>query len=164
MSKTPSWSRHTKSIGEAAVDGIGYGVLSGTLMGIYLLATAAAGGTPPAAALARFSAVGSDPTVLTGLVTHLAISAVYGALFGIAWRAAPLRRGYRERRMVILAGGLAYGALLFLVATLLLDVTLALSSQFQGSHLLIGHLLYGLGNGWLASRDERADENPFPTS
>src|SRR5690242_7556896 len=71
--------------GDAAVDGLLSGVAAGLLMAVFFLAAGALGGQGWAATLQQFDP-GLTPTPLTGAVTHLAVSGVYGILFASLWR------------------------------------------------------------------------------
>ena len=77
-----------KRSGDAAVDGLGRGLIAGLLMGAYLLAVGMLSGAALPALMARFAAVDGNPPALIGALTHLGTSAVYGALFGVLWHAA----------------------------------------------------------------------------
>src|SRR5439155_8205458 len=83
---------HTKSgWGDAAVDGLISGVAAGLLMAIFLLAAGWIGGRGLADVLRQFDP-GPVPAPLTGAITHLAVSGVYGILFASLWR--PLKRAW----------------------------------------------------------------------
>ena len=148
---THSW-HHTKSgWGDAAVDGLLSGVVAGLLMALFLLGAGWIGGQSWDWVLRQFDP-GAAPAPLTGLVTHLAVSGVYGLLFASLWR--PLARWWG--RLPAWLAGLVYGLLLWLLA---LTVTAARANLGQGwlqgfppAQLAAAHLLYGLALGWLVNR------------
>ena len=103
---------HNKSgWGDAAVDGLISGVAAGLLMAVFLLVAGGLGGKSVADVLRQFDP-GARPAPLTGAVTHLAVSGVYGILFASLWR--PLGRVWG--RLPAWLVGLAYGLLLWLLA------------------------------------------------
>jgi hypothetical protein len=143
---------HTRSSwGDAAVDGLISGVAAGLLMAVFLLAAGGLGGRGWEDILRQFDpSVGPSP--LTGAVTHLAVSGVYGILFASLWR--PLARWWR--RVPAWLVGLVYGLLLWLLAA---TVTAARSSASGGwlqgippAQLAAAHLVYGMALGWLVRR------------
>ena len=129
------------AVGDAAVDGLFAGLGAGLVMIVYLAAASALRGEGPAVLLTRFTA-SEQVTPGLGLLSHLSVSGIYGLLFGAA--AALLLRGWS----VIFSGwlaGLAYGALLFLVAELvILPGTGSLLRAIPTIHFAIAHLIYGL--------------------
>jgi hypothetical protein len=142
------------STGDAAVDGLFGGLLAGVLMAVYLalarLIRLLAQGSGPDAALAGFSSLaGASP--LLGLLTHLAVSAVYGLIFGLGcsvfshylahWKKPP---PFWFSALI----GLLYGLALFLLAwTVILPAVGGPLAGFSQGHLAAGHLLYGLALG-----------------
>jgi hypothetical protein len=143
------------SLGDAAIDGLLAGAGAGVLMGLYLLATGLAAGVPPLALLAHFDP-GLSRSPLTGAVTHLAVSSVYGLAFGLGHRL--LARLWRRLPGALL--GLAYGAVLWLLAIAITGVQYdpAASRWLSGIaplHFAVGHLLYGALLGWLLGRAAR---------
>ena len=78
----------SKSLGDLAVDGLLLGLAAGAMMVAFLLVAGMLDGVAPAAVLARFGLPGSA-TAVTGLLGHLAVSAVLGAGVGRAvWEPA----------------------------------------------------------------------------
>ncbi len=138
--KTQSWPQSKRTWGDAAVDGLLAGVAAGLVMAAYVLVVGLLAGRTWQAILAQFDP-GLSPLPLTGALTHLAVAGVYGALFGVAWRA--LLRAWP--RLPAMAAGLAFGLALWALAAL---VT---SSRPSGEwlralpavHLAVAHLLYG---------------------
>jgi hypothetical protein len=78
--ETHTWHHTQSSWGDTAVDGLLAGVGAGALMAAFLLAAAGMAGQDWQSVLRQFDP-GLTPAPLTGLVTHLAVSGVYGILF-----------------------------------------------------------------------------------
>lgn len=130
------------SLGDASVDGLLAGIFAGAAMAAYLVLATVVERESPASLLSRFDP-GSTGSWLTGLVAHLAVSAIYGLLFSIVYRLmsqfAPGAR--RWRRM----SGIGYGALLFLIARfLLLPVVDSPLMGITAIHFALSHAIYGL--------------------
>lgn len=138
----------SQSIGDAAVDGLFFGLVAGMLMGLILTIFGLVTGESPAAMLTRFDASGQT-SPWTGALLHLAVSAIYGILFALVWKIArPLLA-----RLPLLIGGLSYGIVLFIVAEVLLlpgtqSPLLGIPVWLFG----LGHIVYGLTLGWLMHR------------
>lgn len=131
----------SKTMGDAAVDGLLAGLAAGIAMAVYLLITGLLSGDNLANLLGRF-APGDPTTPVAGALSHLAVSAIYGALFGIFWM--PLRK-----RVPALAMGLVYGVVLFLIAQYaLLPGTGSSLLEMSPLNFAIAHLIYGLVLGW----------------
>ena len=77
MDKTGQISRNKLGVSNLAVDGLIYGLISGVAMVFSLAAFALLSGETPAAYLEHFSA-GGLTSPLQGLLSHLAVSAIYG--------------------------------------------------------------------------------------
>jgi hypothetical protein len=143
-----------ETAGDGVVDGLFAGAGAGLAMVAYLIAVALAGGGTPGTALGRF-APGTDADPLVGAVAHLAVSAVYGAFFGLLVSLAPAswrldRLGTRRARMLGTAIGLVYGLMLVMLATtILLPRTGSALAELDTGHLVIAHAAYGLVLGWL---------------
>ncbi len=140
---------HTTTLGDAAVDGLLNGVIAGLAMALYLAMSTALQGQVPWAVLSAFDA-STKSSPLVGLVMHLAVSGVYGAVFGLLWKST--------HRLVPAAWpgwllGLIFGLLLFLVAELvLLPSTPTALREIPFYHFGIAHLIYGAVLGWLIGR------------
>ena len=152
--QTQSLPNTKSSWGDAAVDGLISGVAAGLLMAVFLLGAGGLAGLGWEAVLRQFDP-GVTPSPLTGAVTHLAVSGVYGILFASLWR--PLGR-FRGALPAWLAG-LVYGVLLWLLAA---TITGARAGQGGGwlagippLQLAVAHLVYGLCLGWLVRRLQR---------
>lgn len=139
----------TKTLGELAVDGLLRGLAAGFMMMIVLLLTALFDGVTPMAAMSRFGFAAGD-NALSGLLSHLAASAVLGAAWGMLY-------GTALHRLPLPAWllGVVYGVALFAGAAIfIVDATgFADVAQWQ---LLLAHVVYGLTLG-LSSGRERAD-------
>ncbi len=151
MSDTHTW-HHTKSgWGDAAVDGLLSGVAAGLLMASFLLLAGWAAGRSWDWVLRQFDP-GLTPAPLTGALTHLAVSGVYGILFGGLWR--PVARVWR--RLPGWLAGLGFGLLLWLLALMAVSARSGAGSGWlQGippAELAAAHAIYGLALGWLMSR------------
>ncbi len=132
--------------GDAAVDGLLSGLGAGLVMAAYLVVVGLLRSEGPGVMLARFSA-GAAISPWMGLLSHLAVSAMYGVVFGLLSRWI-LRRWSRTSAGWI--AGLLYGTLLFLVAELvILPGTGSPLSAIPPLHFAIAHLLYGLVLGSL---------------
>ena len=131
------------SAADAAIDGLFKGVLAGIVMFLSLAIAGMLIGDHPAVILSRFSP-SANPSPLSGLLTHLGVSAVYGAIFGLACWIAIWRRRIGLQRRVFLAAGLAYGLALWLLAQLIiLPGTGSSIAEFAVGSLALAHLLYG---------------------
>ena len=74
----------TKSLGDLAVDGLLQGLAAGAIMVALLLVAGMLEGATPVAVLARFGLPGGA-TAVTGLLGHLAVSAVLGLVWGVLY-------------------------------------------------------------------------------
>ncbi len=135
----------SKSLGDAAVDGLLAGLWAGVVMAIYLLVTGVVGGDALGNILGRF-APGEPTTPVAGALSHLAVAAIYGAMFGVM--ANVLRK-----RVPIWAAGLVFGLGLFLIAQYaLLPGTGSALLEVSPVHFGIAHGLYGGMLGWQVER------------
>ena len=76
-----------RTAGDAAVDGLLAGAAAGVAMATYLVVIGLVAGEEPTVVLARFDPSGAGAAApLIGGVMHLAVSAVYGLLFGLIYR------------------------------------------------------------------------------
>lgn len=135
--------------GDAVVDGLLAGVGAGAAMAAYLIGIGWLVGEAPAAMLGRF-APGASGSPLVGLLAHLAVAGVYGALFGLSWRFVP--SGWRGRWSGLVAGSI-YGLALFALAvTVLLPASASPLGEIPTLHFALGHFLYGVALGLLMAR------------
>jgi hypothetical protein len=160
MAEVDQFTRKQTTAGEVAVDGLVGGILAGTCMALYLVVVGVILGDAPGLVLGRFDpASGSSP--LSGALAHLAVSGVYGMVYGLAWQ--PLARsrlgtGALGRWLPWLTG-LAYGFVLLLVAETVTHRLPGTSSPLLDIpflHLLLAHLIYGLVLSLLVGRRERS--------
>ena len=136
------------TMGDAAVDGLLGGMTAGVVMAIYLVVFSFIGGEG-SAVLGRFDP--NNQSVLVGTLLHLAVSGVYGAVFGIGWKY--MRRLNLPAWLV----GLAFGVALFLLAEFVLLTTSQLPlANISFVQFGIGHAIYGLVTGWVISRNSKS--------
>lgn len=152
MNNSPSIAQRRDSVGDAAVDGLLAGVAAGVVMAAYLLVAGLLTGSDWRALLAQFDP-GASASPLTGVLTHLAVSGVYGVVFGLVWR---LLGGCVRARPGAVAG-LLYGMALWLLASIVSMVSIRAGnanwlSAIAPLHLGIAHGLYGCTLGWLMAR------------
>jgi len=155
MTDTKSMINREISASDAAIDGLLSGVIAGLVMAVYVALTGWLGGGDPLATLALFAPdAGSGP--LVGLLAHLAVSGIYGVLFGVGYAGLLRRPGYNPPTWMHALLGAVYGLVLLLAAwTLLLPATGSQLQQIPLLQLAIGHLLYGTLLGWLVFRRAR---------
>ena len=138
--------------GDFVVDGLFSGLLAGVVMAAYLLVAGLLAGDNPVDLLAGFSP-GSDAAPLTGALMHLAVSGIYGGVFGGSWlvsrfwwNAIP---GWQAGLL-----GLAYGFVLWLLAqSVVLPATGSIFAGLPGIQTLVAHVLYGVVLGILFMRN-----------
>ena len=150
MDKTSDISDNRSNLNNLAVDGLIYGLVSGMAMYLSLAAFALLSGESPVVVASHFS-TGELTSPWLGLFGHLAVSAIYGALFGaLIW---PLLKRASDRKIVIWLGGLAYAAILLLLAQFaILPNTNSPLDILPYWHWVIAHGVYGLVLGGLFSR------------
>ena len=138
---------------DVAVDGLWRGALAGAAMALYLMIVTTVLGDAPMSLLARFTSQEVEISPLVGGLSHLATSAIYGALFAILWHG--IARRSRQRNWALL-GGLVYATLLFAFSELvLLPAVHSPLLDLPALHWGIGHLVYGLVLGALTARGHR---------
>ena len=150
MDKTSLDSKNVNSAGNLAVDGLIYGLVSGGAMSLSLAALALLTSETPGAILEYFSSSGLTSPV-QGLLSHLAVSAIYGMLFGVLiW---PFLLRFSSAKMIGFLGGLVYAILLLLLAQIvILPVTDSPLAQLPFWQWAMGHGVYGLVLGRLFTR------------
>jgi len=150
MDKTSLILKDRESSNNRAVDGLLYGLVGGIAMLVSLLAFALLSGDPPGALLARFSA-GNSTSPIQGLFSHLAVSAIYGLLFGaVVW---PVLRHFSSASWVGWFGGLAYAVVLLLLAQIaILPGVNSPLAQLPFWQWALGHSIYGFVLGGLFTR------------
>jgi hypothetical protein len=148
--RTISERRRTAS--DAAVEGLLAGVGGGIAMAAVLVASGLLAGAGPASTLARFAPSDAGAALpLTGGLIHLAVSAVYGLLFGVLYRL--IGRGRLAGGAAGAVIGLAFGLLLWFVAQgLTASAAGAALREIPTLHFAAAHLVYGAVTGWLVGR------------
>ena len=150
MDKTGLISRDKLGISNLAVDGLIYGLISGVAMVLSLAAFALLSGESPGAYMERFS-MGELTSPIQGLLSHMAVSAIYGALFGALIWSVLIR--FSSAKIISIIGGLIYAALLLLLAqTAILPGTGSPLAQLPFWQWALGHAVYGLTLGILFAR------------
>lgn len=143
------------SAGDAAIDGLLGGVLAGLAMAAYLLVYAWVSGVGLLDMLALF-APNAESGALVGVLAHLAVSGIYGALFGVGYAMLLRRKDFSPPIWVHAVIGAAYGLLLLAAAWLILfPATGSRMQEIPLTHLAIGHVLYGAALGLLVYRGVR---------
>jgi hypothetical protein len=147
MDKTDTFTGNKSSL---AVDGVIYGLVAGAAMFLSLFSLALLSGEVPGLILDRFTSSGITSPVL-GLLGHLGVSAIYGALFGVlVW---PVLSRYSSGRISAGFGGILYAGFLILLAQLVILPGMNSSlSQFPFWEWALGHGIYGLVLGSMFSR------------
>ena len=130
---------------DAAADGLLKGIVAGLVMAAYLVLVGLVVGEGPGTVLARF-APAEGSSAVTGTLVHLAVSAVYGALFGVGWHVARRRRLDPPPWLA----GLAYGVILLAVAeAALLAGADSPLREIPLVHFAAAHIIYGVSLGLL---------------
>ncbi|MEP7291980.1 MAG: hypothetical protein ABI835_09360 [Chloroflexota bacterium] len=145
---------HKFGLRDVAVDGLWRGALAGAAMAVYLVIATTALGDAPFSVLARFTSQDVAASPLGGALSHLAASAIYGALFTILWHLLARRS---SQSGLALLGGVVYAGLLFVFSEYVLLP--AVQSPLLGVpalHWGVAHLIYGLVLGVLTARGHRA--------
>lgn len=131
-----------KSTGETAVDGLMAGMVAGLAMALVLALGGLFSGRQPLVTLGYF-----DPARvsnwLTGLLAHLAVSAIYGVVFTLLLRLV----GWIRPSLLsqIWLWGLGYGLLLYGLASGVVFTAVANPlTQITAWQMGAAHLLYGL--------------------
>jgi len=147
-------SKHNYGLRDVAVDGLWRGALAGAAMAGYLMIATAVLGDNPLAVLSRFTSQGVEVTPLAGAIAHLAVSAIYGAVFAVLWRLVARRS---NSGALALVGALLFSGFLFFTAELiLLPSVQSPMLAVPALHFGIGHLVYGLVLGGLMARSQHA--------
>jgi hypothetical protein len=147
------WTGDRRPVSDVAVEGLLAGFLAGGVMALLLLAAGLLSGQTTATVLSKLAGTGHE-SALTGAVTHLAVTGVYGALFGVICCWIP---GCTQHRFPTWLIGLLYGLGLWLVGLGLsrggVDATVPMVAP---PLLALGYLAYGLSLGWLFGRSARS--------
>jgi heme A synthase len=142
--------RKKATTGDAAVDGLLAGIAAGVVMALFLLIVGALSGVSPADVVGRFAPAQAN-SPLVGLLTHLAVSAIYGVIYGLLFLAlSQLRSGLARFGWL---AGFVYGLLLYAIASGAIragaDSGLA---YYTTPILLAAHAVYGLVTGIIIGR------------
>lgn len=141
------------SAGETAVDGLFSGLGAGLVMVVYMVLVGLFMRESPGQLLARFSA-GDTGSPWAGLLSHLAVSGIYGLVFGL-FATLFLRRW--PRRETGWLAGLVYGLALFLVGEfVILPGVQSPLLQIPMALFAVAHLIYGFMLGALVVRGMKA--------
>jgi len=128
------------TIGDIAVDGLFDGILAGLVMGLLMIGIGLLEGDPPGIVLTWFS---PSNGVLSGLVTHMAVSSVYGVIFSLIFQVGARRWLPRIPIALSLASGLLYGLILWALAQFIMSTEAGVYlSDIPRISLFFGHLTY----------------------
>jgi hypothetical protein len=148
MSQQSIPKKQSGTWGDAAVDGLFSGLAAGLVMAAYLLIIVALAGNSPADFFAWLAPGETASPVLGGLL-HVAVSGVYGAIFGaLTSRISILRSG--PKTMLGSGSGIIYGLGMLTVAqSIILPALGSPLTQLPFGHKAMSHVLYGLVLGFL---------------
>ena len=139
-------------VGDAAIYGLVAGIGAGVVMAAYLALGGLFFGEDPASILARF-APNKNASPVVGALMHLAMSGVYGVVFGVI---AATLLGLARGRWIVRGLGVAYGIALVAVAlTMILPSAKSPLLSIPSWHLAAAHILYGLALGVALTRGAR---------
>jgi hypothetical protein len=125
---------------DAALDGLFSGVVAGLAMTSYLAVWGLVAGEGPGTVLSYFASDSGDRP-LVGALTQLAVSGVYGILFGVGRQFA---RRFRYSLPTTISG-VAYSlALLILSRMMIASNTTSPLLQVPLIHFALAHVIYGL--------------------
>jgi hypothetical protein len=158
MSKIRPIVQVYKRTSDAIIDGLFNGIQAGLLMGMYLALALVASRQGVEPFLHDLSQVtGLSP--LTSVLFHLAVSGIYGTLFGGISKIMSIKWPGSTSTWPSQGLGVIFGALLYLFAsTILLPETGALLNGLHPFHFLIAHLIYGWALGLLMSNSWKQAE------
>lgn len=141
--------KHTRTIGDGAVDGLFSGLAAGIWIGSFYLVLGLAQGKTFKDVL-NVLVIGRTITPAAAVLVHLSISGIFGVLFGVVVHLYQQVRGAPRSVMGYAAAGLGYGLLLALVARFVLLPGSGSFMESLGWLPLIGlHELYGWSLGML---------------
>lgn len=139
------------TMGNTAVDGLLAGLVGGVVMALFLVAAGWLAGAPPLTTLAYFDPAQTG-SWLTGLLAHLAVSAIYGVVFGLLLGIVGRIRPSLVRWGWLL--GLGYGLALWALALgLVVTAVSAPLAQILPWQFGLAHLIYGLVLGFWLGRN-----------
>ena len=149
MASTNTVSTKSTTAGDAAVGGLFHGLVAGLVMAAYIALAGLLQGIGPLAIWTRLGGALDSP--VSGLLAHLAVSGVYGVVWGLLWR--PVHN--MVPRLPAWLVGLVYGLILLVVAQLAVAALNPLLMDIGLAHRAVAHLLYGLVLGLLTGRSIR---------
>jgi hypothetical protein len=146
MEKSSTQFKERGSMGELAVEGLFAGIAAGLVMLLYLMVSGILSGEAASVMPGRFS-IQVPPNPLQGALLHLAVSGIYGMLFGIIWR-------FVGGRISCWLAAVLYALAIYLLAIfVLLPGTGTPLLEIAPLHFALAHLVYGLGLGlWFRSK------------
>jgi uncharacterized membrane protein YagU involved in acid resistance len=149
---TKSTIAQKMSSGEVAVGGLFSGLWVGLGMSAFLLVASLLGGDSLIESITHLSLTESEqPWIAT--LTHLAVSTVYGLVFGLIYAFITQRWRLKPSWWLAVALGSLYGLVLwFLAVNILVPGTAYPLREISASVLVGAHLVYGLTLGILTFR------------
>ncbi len=147
------WKRYR--VGDAAVEGLMYGMVAGLAMAAFVILVEAVAGIAPLVALGYFDAGSAAPNVspVVGLFTHVAVSGIYGVVFGMVAMVVARMFGAQMTLGTWLALGVLYGALLFGIAeSIILPRTNSPLAGMPMWAFALAHFVYGIVLAGLCAR------------
>jgi hypothetical protein len=152
MQQSSNFAPRSINLGDAAIDGLFAGAIAGLAMAGYLTLTALLRGEGFVTLFNRFAPTqASEP--LAGFLMHLAVSGIYGILFGILWALTSHMHSLEPlfRHAALL--GVLYGVILFFLAWyLLLPASNSQLLKVPFFDLGLAHIIYGAMLGFLTQR------------
>jgi hypothetical protein len=157
MSQKTMGTQWNRSMSDTAVDGLLAGLVGGAAMALFLVVIGWLTGTPPLTTLAYFDPAQTG-SWLTGLLAHLAVSAIYGVVFGLLLGIVGRIRPSLAKRTWL--WGMGYGLLLWLLGLgVVLTAVGAPLAQIPVWQFALAHLIYGLVLGfWLGKNSYEQEE------
>lgn len=146
------------NIGDSAVDGLVGGLVAGVAMGIYLMVVGLRSRISTWYLIDTLVPLNNN-NLMYKILLHLAISMIYGAVYGAAISVIRRVSASRFRNWFLVVFAVLYGLILFVIARVVLFLVLeqAFFSQNLLLHLLIAHLIYSLVLGLLVRQVRAAD-------
>ena len=141
MNESKSAPIRRESASDAVIDGLFAGLVAGILMIVVIILGGLISGESPASVLGRFS-TGQAASPAAGGLLHLAVSGIYGGLYGLLeyWMPSGLRSRLPGWLM-----GMVYSLLLLVLAfTVLLPGLGSPLVELPLWVLALGHSVYGL--------------------
>lgn len=147
------------NVGDAAVEGLLNGILAGVVMAAWIVLIEMLSGIAPLAVLGYFdvgsSTLNSSASPFVGLFTHVAISGIYGVVFGMVAMLVARMLGAQLNLGIWSALGILYGALVFGIAEwILLPRTNSPLREMPLWAFATAHFIYGIVLAWLSARNK----------